>query len=35
MYEKFGFKKYGCLPGGVLHKGKYVDHLYMYKKLTN
>lgn len=34
IYEKFGFKEYGCLPEGVLHQGKYVDHLYMYKKLT-
>lgn len=31
MYEKFGFKEYGRLPKGVLHKNKYVDHIYMYK----
>ncbi len=34
IYEKFGFKEYGCLPEGVLHRGKYVDHLYMYKKVN-
>lgn len=34
IYEKFGFKEYGCLPEGVLHQGKYVDHLYMYKKIN-
>jgi RimJ/RimL family protein N-acetyltransferase len=33
MYEKFGFKEYGRLPKGVLHKGKYVDHIYMYKNI--
>ena len=33
MYEKFGFKEYGRLPQGVLHKGKYVDHIYMYKNI--
>ena len=33
MYEKFGFKEYGRLPKGVLHKGKYVDHVYMYKNI--
>lgn len=34
IYEKFGFKEYGCLSEGVLHRGKYVDHLYMYKKIN-
>ena len=34
IYEKFGFKEYGCLPEGILHKEKYVDHLYMYKKVN-
>ncbi len=33
MYEKFGFKEYGRLPKGSLHKGKYVDHIYMYKNI--
>jgi len=35
MYEKFGFKEYGRLPKGVLHKGKYVDHIYMYKNVSD
>lgn len=35
MYEKFGFKEYGRLPKGSLHKGKYVDHIYMYKNVNN
>ncbi|MBI4226443.1 GNAT family N-acetyltransferase [Candidatus Roizmanbacteria bacterium] len=33
MYEKFGFIQYGNLPEGVKHKSKYVNHLYMYKKI--
>lgn len=33
MYRKFGFKEFGRLPEGILHKGKYVDHIYMYKKI--
>lgn len=33
MYEKFGFVQYGTLPEGVLHRGEYVDHIYMYKKV--
>lgn len=33
MYEKFGFVEYGNLPEGVKHKNKYVNHLYMYKKI--
>jgi len=35
IYERFGFKEYGRLPKGVLHRGKYVDHLYMYKELKD
>lgn len=31
MYEEFGFKEYGRLPKGILHKAKYIDHIYMYK----
>jgi len=34
IYEKFDFKEYGCLPEGVLHRGKYVDHLYMFKQVN-
>ncbi len=33
LYEKLGFKEYGRLPGGVLYKGQYVDHVYMYKQV--
>ena len=33
IYEKFGFKEYGRLPNGSLHKEKYVDHVYMYKSV--
>ena len=33
MYGKFGFVEYGNLPEGVKHKDKYVNHLYMYKKI--
>lgn len=33
IYKKFGFKEFGKLPAGILHKGKYVDHIYMYKKV--
>ena len=31
IYEKFGFKEYGKLPKGSLHKDEYVDHIYMYR----
>lgn len=33
MYEKRGFRTYGVLPGGIVHKGEYIDHLYMCKKV--
>ncbi len=33
MYEDFDFQEYGRLPGGSLHDGNYVDHVYMYKKI--
>lgn len=33
MYERKGFKEYGNLPEGVLHKEQFVDHIYMYKKI--
>ena len=33
MYTAFGFKEYEKLPGRVLHKGQYVDHIYMYKEV--
>jgi len=33
IYEKFGFKEYGRLPKGSLHKEKYVDHILMYRNV--
>jgi len=34
MYQKrFGFKQYGCLPKGIRHKGRFVDHILMYKNI--
>jgi RimJ/RimL family protein N-acetyltransferase len=33
MYESFGYKEYGRLPEGIFYKEKYIDHIYMYKKL--
>ncbi len=32
IYKKFGFKEFGTLPEGILHKGEYINHVYMYKK---
>ncbi|MBI4035875.1 GNAT family N-acetyltransferase [Candidatus Daviesbacteria bacterium] len=33
LYEKFGFVEFGNLPESILHKGKFIDHIYMYKKV--
>lgn len=33
LYKKFGFKKFGSLPKGVFHRGKYVGNDYMYKRI--
>lgn len=33
MYETFGFKEYGNLPKGAIHRGEYVDHIEMYKEM--
>ncbi len=33
LYKKFGFKKFGSLPKSVLHRGKYIDNDYMYKRV--
>ena len=33
MYEKFGFEEFGRLPQGILHQGKFVDAILMYKKV--
>ena len=33
IYSNMGFTKYGKLPKGILHKKKYVDHIFMYKNI--
>lgn len=33
MYKKFGFKEFGWLPEGIQRKGKFDDHIFMYKKV--
>lgn len=33
IYEKAGFVEYGNLPGGIIHKDTYVDHVQMYKRI--
>lgn len=33
IYKSFGFKEFGWLPEGVFRKGKYDDHIFMYKKI--
>lgn len=33
LYEKLGFKEFGRLPEGILHRGEYIDHIYMFKKI--
>ena len=35
MYKKFGFVEFGRLPEGVLHRGNYIDHIYMYKRVRD
>lgn len=34
LYKKFGFQEYGKLPGGIIHNGRLVDHIYMYKEIN-
>ena len=34
LYRKrFGFKEYGRLPQGIKHRGKFVDDIFLYKKV--
>jgi RimJ/RimL family protein N-acetyltransferase len=33
LYEKLGFKECGRLPGGILHRGEYVDNVNMVLEL--
>lgn len=35
MYKKEGFTEYGRLPRGAIHRDKYVDHIYMYKRVRD
>jgi len=30
LYQSFGFREFGSLPKGVIRKGEYSDHVYMY-----
>lgn len=32
LYKKFGFKRYGTLPGGVFLRGKFADEHFMYRR---
>lgn len=34
LYRKLGFVEYGKLPRGLLYKGEYIDHVFMYKNLS-
>ena len=34
LYKKLGFKECGKIPGGVKHRGEFVDRMMMYKDLT-
>ncbi len=33
LYKNFGFIEYGKLPKGILYKGRYIDHIFMYKNV--
>ncbi len=33
LYKKLGFKSFGLLPNGVIHRNKRVDEISMYKKV--
>lgn len=35
MYQEYGYQEYGTLPGGVLYRGEYIDHIHMYKKIRS
>ncbi len=35
LYEKMGFVEYGKLKEGIQHRGEFVDHIYMFKKIQN
>ena len=33
LYKKLGFTEYGRLPGAILHREQFVDHVYMYRNV--
>jgi len=33
MYERFGFREYGRLPGGFKHNDAFIDQMHMYKTI--
>lgn len=33
LYKKLGFREYGLLPKGVRHRKKFVDEIFMWKKI--
>ncbi|MBU1031717.1 GNAT family N-acetyltransferase [Patescibacteria group bacterium] len=33
LYESMGFVEFGVLPKSLIRKGKFIDHIYMYKKV--
>ncbi len=33
LYKKFGFRKFGSLPKGILCHGKFVDEYFMYRQV--
>ena len=35
LYSKMGFIEFGRLPDGRLHRGQYVDDVYMYKRVRD
>jgi RimJ/RimL family protein N-acetyltransferase len=34
LYQKFGFMECGRRPGGVCHRGQYVDHVEMFRPVV-
>lgn len=33
LYKKMGFVEYGKLPKGLIRKGQFTDHIYMFKEV--
>ena len=34
LYRREGFVEHGRLPGGVLHRGEYIDHVFMHRDVS-